>query len=226
VPALAPVVSALLPERLTERWRQFAAGNGKIDAAYRTQRGLYMPGELDRVAGAALRDRWSSAAARVAESEARFFRGSSSTLEGDVARLETRAYLGAQLLRDTDAMSMAHGLEVRVPFVDHELVAAVWPDLGAFPALMRGKRLLHETLAHPLPPGAVDRPKQGFTLPFATWMRGELQPFVRDGIAYLEQQEWIAAGAGTAAWDAWQRGGAHWSRPWALGVLGQFLRRS
>jgi asparagine synthase (glutamine-hydrolysing) len=225
VPAMAAVVARFLPERLTERWRQFAAGNGRIDAAYRTQRGLFMPSELDRVAGAALRDRWVSATARVAESEAALFHGVSSTLEGDVARLETRVYLGAQLLRDTDVMSMAHGLEVRVPFVDHELLEAVWPDLGAFPALMRNKRLLHETLARPLPPAAVDRPKQGFTLPFATWMDGELQPFVRDGISYLEEQQWIAAGAGVAAWDAWKRGGAHWSRPWALGVLGQFLGR-
>jgi asparagine synthase (glutamine-hydrolysing) len=225
VPAIGPVVARVLPERLSERWRQFAAGNGKIDGAYRTQRGLFMPRELDRVAGAAIRDRWASATSRVAESEAALFRGASSTLEGDVARLETRGYLGSQLLRDIDVMSMAHGLEVRVPFVDHQLLESVWPDLGDFPALMRNKRLLHETLARPLPHDAVDRPKQGFTLPFATWMRGELQPFVRDGIAYLEAQQWIAAGAGTAAWDAWSRGGAHWSRPWALGVLGQFLSR-
>jgi len=60
-------------------------------------------------------------------------------------------------------------------------------------------------------------------LPFATWMRGELQPFVCDGIAHLEDEQWIARGAGAAVVDAWTRGGAHWSRPWALGVLGQFL---
>jgi len=42
---------------------------------------------------------------------------------------------------------------------------------------MRNKRLLHETLARPLPRAAVDRPKQTFTLPFAAWMDGELQPF-------------------------------------------------
>jgi len=226
VAAVAPAIAAVLPERLTERWRQFGAGNGKIDAAYRTQRGLFMPRELDRIAGAAIRDRWASATVRVAESEAAMFRGAASTLEGDVARLETCAYLGAQLLRDTDVMSMAHGLEVRVPFVDHELLAAVWPDLGAFPALMRNKRLLHETLARPLPHDAVDRPKQGFTLPFATWLDGELQPFVRDGLSCLERQQWISAGAGTEIWDAWKRGAAHWSRPWALGVLGQFVSAS
>jgi asparagine synthetase B (glutamine-hydrolysing) len=225
VPAIGALVGAVLPERFTERWRQFIAGTGRIDGAYRLQRGLYMPAEITRVAGARVRDRWSDVASRLAGAEANLFRGAASTLEGDVARLDTQGYLSAQLLRDTDVMSMAHGLEVRMPLVDHELVAAVWPDLGAFPSLMRNKRLLHDTLRRPLPHDAVNRPKQGFTLPFATWMRGELQPFVCDGVADLEDEQWIARGAGAAVVDAWTRGGAHWSRPWALGVLGQFLDR-
>src|SRR4051794_35179639 len=223
-PALTPIVSSLLPERLTPRWQHFMDGNGRMDAAYRTQRGLFMPAEIEELAGPALRDRWQTTAARVASAEAALFRGTASTPEGDVARLETRVYLGSQLLRDLDVMSMAHGLEVRVPFVDHILLDAVWPDLGARPALMRNKRLLHETLARPLPRSAVDRPKQGFTLPFATWMAADLEPFVRSGIARLAEDGWIAKGTGDDAWNAWRSGSAHWSRPWALGVLGEFLR--
>jgi asparagine synthase (glutamine-hydrolysing) len=219
------VVSAALPERLTERWRHFAAGNGRINAAYRSQRGLFMPAEAARIAGPALKDRWAAATRRVAEAEAALFDGTSSSLEGDVARLETRVYLGSQLLRDLDVMSMAHGLEVRVPFVDHQLLEAVWPDLGAHPSLMRNKRLLHETLARPLPRAAVDRPKQTFTLPFAAWMTRELQPFVRSGMAFLAEGGWIAGDVPDATWDAWRRGAAHWSRPWSLGVLGEFLRQ-
>ena len=96
-----------------------------------------MPAELERLAGPALRDRWQEATERLAVAEEAIFHGAASTLEGDVARLETRMYLGAQLLRDADAMSMAHSLEVRTPFVDHALLAAVWPDLGAHPALLR-----------------------------------------------------------------------------------------
>ena len=224
VPAMSPAVSAVLPERLTERWRHFMSGNGRIHAAYRTQRGLYMPAEAERLAGPALRDRWASASSRVAAAESLLFDGDASTLEGDVARLETRIYLGSQLLRDLDVMSMAHGLEVRVPFVDHVLLEAVWPDLGAHPSLMRNKRLLHETLARPLPREAVQRPKQTFTLPFAKWMAGDLEPFVRSGMAHLADSGWIAPGVPDATWRAWQRGAAHWSRPWALGLLGEFLR--
>jgi asparagine synthase (glutamine-hydrolysing) len=225
VPAIRPVVAAVLPERLTERWQHFMSGNGRIDAAYRTQRGLFMPAELERVAGPALHDRWAAASTRLAAAESALFDGTATTLEGDVARLETRLYLGSQLLRDLDVMSMAHGLEVRVPFVDHVLLEAVWPDLGAYPELMRGKRLLRGTLSRPLPPAAVDRPKQGFTLPFAKWIGGELQPFVRSGMAHLADSGWIAPGAPEATWRAWQAGAAHWSRPWALGLLGEFLRQ-
>src|SRR3982751_4096397 len=146
------------------------AGNGRMDAAYRAQRGLFMPAEVEQLAGPALLDTWQTSTTRVAGAEAALFRGNASTLAGDVARLETRIYLGSQLLRDLDVMSMAHGLEVRVPLVDHVLLDAVWPDLGAHPSLLHHKRLLHETLARPLPRVAVDRPKQTFTLPFASWM--------------------------------------------------------
>jgi asparagine synthase (glutamine-hydrolysing) len=55
-PAVGPAVSAVLPERLSERWQHFMSGNGRIDVAYRTQRGLYMPAELERLAGPALHD--------------------------------------------------------------------------------------------------------------------------------------------------------------------------
>jgi asparagine synthase (glutamine-hydrolysing) len=226
-PALSPLVGVALPRKLAARWREFAAGNGQMSAAYRAQRGLFMPADLAAIAGPALCDgpRSGSPAARLSEAETRIFGGTpASTLEGEVARLETRVYLGAQLLRDLDAMSMAHSLEVRVPFVDHTLLDAVWPDLGAHRTLMRNKRLLHETLSRPLPATIVNRPKQGFTLPFARWMSGELEPFVRDGMGSLARSGWIAPEVPASAWQAWREGGASWTQVWALGVLGAFLQ--
>jgi len=225
-PAVGSAVSAVLPQRLAQRWHHFIGGNGGVDNAYRAQRGLYMPLEVEQLAGPALLDQWAPVAARLSAAERAMFEGHAVTVEGDVARLETRVYLGSQLLRDLDAMSMAHSLEVRVPFVDHELLGEVWPDLGQYPGLMRNKRLLHETLVLALPHAAVNRPKQGFTLPFARWMQGELAPFVRSGMAFLARSGWIAEGAPDDTWNAWQRGALHWSRPWALGVLGEFLRQT
>jgi asparagine synthase (glutamine-hydrolysing) len=120
-------------------------------------------------------------------------------------------------------MATAHGLEVRVPFVDHELIDAIWPALGAHPELQRHKRLLSETLASPLPPSIVNRSKQGFTLPFETWLRGPLAPVVRAGLSQLGVDGWLAPGVPDAIWRSWQDGTSHWTRPWGLAVLGHFL---
>ena len=216
----------MLPERLTERWRHFMSGNGRMNAAYRTQRGLYMPAEVERLAGpGAARSLGGGDRSRRGAPSRRLFDGGASTLEGDVARLETRVYLGSQLLRDLDVMSMAHGLEVRVPFVDHVLLDAVWPDLGAHPVADAQQAPAARNAGAAAAAEAVDRPKQGFTLPFATWMAGDLQPFVRSGMAHLADAGWIAPGVPDATWSAWRSGAAHWSRPWALGVLGEFLRQ-
>ena len=185
--------------------------------------------KLEQLAGPALRDRWAPRGRAAVERgrAATVRRRRPSRVEGDVARLETRVYLGSQLLRDLDAMSMAHSLEVRVPFVDHELLGEVWPDLGAVSRPdAQQTTAARNTRRWPLPHAAVNRPKQGFTLPFARWMGGELEPFVRSGMAFLARSGWIAAGAPDDTWNAWQRGTMHWSRPWALGVLGEFLRQT
>jgi asparagine synthase (glutamine-hydrolysing) len=110
-----------------------------------------------------------------------------------------------------------------VPFVDHELMSRVWPALGRHPALMRGKRLLHESLERPLPDAVVHHPKQGFTLPFARWMRGDLEPLVRDGLQRLADDGWLSSDAPDRVWADWTAGISHWSRPWGLSVLGHFL---
>ena len=120
-----------LPARLTERWRHFMAGNGSMSAAHRTQRrpvacplkSSGWPGLRCSIAG---RPRLLASQALRRPCCAAARRRSKATSRG----LETRVYLGSQLLRDLDAMSMAHGLEVRVPFVDHLLLDAVWPDLA------------------------------------------------------------------------------------------------
>ena len=226
-PAIGPLAGVVMPERLRARWRHFASTNGSFSEAYRVQRGFLLPDEVRAIAGPALRDaRWREAVDEVRDAEHTLLDASSSDREAPaatVARLETRMYLGSQLLRDLDVMSMAHALEVRVPFVDHELIARVWPGLGQHPDLMRGKRLLHDTLERPLPGAIVNHPKQGFTLPFARWMRGDLAPLVHDGLQRLADSGWITADAPDRVWNDWRRGVSHWSRPWGLSVLGHFL---
>ena len=96
-------------------------------------------------------------------------------------RLEQRAYLSYVLLRDIDAMSMAHSLEVRVPFLDPQYGA----ELARIPWEMKfgngvGKAVLKEALRPLLPEDVLFRPKMGFGLPYPQWMRRSLEPMVRD----------------------------------------------
>ena len=217
---------AVVPERLQSRWRHFATSNGNLAEAYRVQRGFLMPREIATLAGPALTEAsvWRTASDELHKVEQLLLDGRGPERPtASIARLESRLYLQAQLLRDLDVMSMTHGLEVRVPFVDHELVATVWPELGRHPSLRAGKFLLHSTLPRPLPAAVVESPKQGFTLPFARWMRAELAPFVQDGMSALARHGWIAADAPSHVWNDWQAGRVHWSRPWGLGALGHFI---
>jgi asparagine synthase (glutamine-hydrolysing) len=95
------------------------------------------------------------------------------TLEDEVSLLELNYYMRNQLLRDSDVMSMAWGLELRVPLVDQVLVEA----LSTIPSHLRiaqGKKLL--TLAVPeLPDFVLNRPKRGFSFPFEQWLGQEWQ---------------------------------------------------
>ena len=101
-----------------------------------------------------------------------------------VSELELTTFMSWRLLRDTDAMSMAHSLEVRVPLIDHEVVEFVcglpagWETRHGYP-----KRLLTESLADLLPAGIKSRPKQGFALPLEHWMRHDLRSVIDDTLA-------------------------------------------
>ena len=81
---------------------------------------------------------------------------------GQVAALESCWYMRNQLLRDTDWSSMAHGLEVRVPFVDAILLDRLGPAIAS-PSPPDKQDLAH--CAQRLPPAMLERPKTGFTTP-------------------------------------------------------------
>ena len=93
---------------------------------------------------------------------------------------DTALQLPGQMLAKVDRTSMAHSLEVRVPFLSHRLVdwAATVP-LGAKLRGGEGKRLLRHAVAPWLPPATTTRRKQGFKLPLASWFAGDLGRHVR-----------------------------------------------
>lgn len=97
-----------------------------------------------------------------------------------IAWLESTAYMGQQLLRDSDTYSMAHGLELRIPFVDSELFRELAP-LPSASRLAQGKRLLQEAVPEvnqAVPPEA----KKAFAFPFNVWFDQPHSP-LRPGAA-------------------------------------------
>lgn len=153
----------------------------------------------------------------------------SSTSFARISFAEARTYMHDVLLRDTDQMSMAHALEVRVPLLDHELVDLVtsMPD-DVKQSNGTPKRLLVESLGGLLPDTIVHRPKQGFTLPFDPWMRGPLRAFCEErlGDRGLAGRGLMKPDAIARLWRSFLDGGTDvsWSRLWVLVVLEAWLQ--
>jgi asparagine synthase (glutamine-hydrolysing) len=158
-----------------------------------------------------------------------------------VSCMELQSYLVSTLLRDTDSMSMANSLEVRVPFLDHPLVEFVTqlpqevklgkagspagqPHWGA-----RGipKALLITALIDLLPSDVVDQKKRGFTFPWATWLRGPLKETFERGLSELSPalQQTLHQETAEKVWWSYLDGQTTWSRPWSLYVLNQWTKK-
>ena len=132
------------------------------------------------------------------------------------SRAELSTYTHHQLLRDTDAMSMIHSLEVRVPLLDHHLVEATLRLPHAFKRRGEGpKPMLQAALHDLLPPIIRDRrDKQGFVFPFDSWiqgMRADLGSSASSGVWQRPAVEQV--------WDHHGAGRMHWSRAWALAAV-------
>jgi asparagine synthase (glutamine-hydrolysing) len=148
-----------------------------------------------------------------------------------VSWLELRSYLVNTLLRDTDAMSMHHSLEVRVPFLDAPLVSYLLslPESAKTSGTPgRPKALLIAALGDLLPPELTSQTKRTFTFPWKKWLRGDLRPRIEAGL-----QDWapslqphLPADFALAIWRDFLDGRTSWSRPWSLYVLNEWVKRN
>jgi asparagine synthase (glutamine-hydrolysing) len=123
------------------------------------------------------------------------------------AWMETNLYMQNQLLRDTDIMSMSHGLEVRVPFLDEDfqdLTMRIAPNIRFNKIL--AKKILIDSFEDILPPNIWNRPKMGFTFPLQSWMQHSQ---MGDPALYnsKEAQDIIAG---------FKNNKVHWSKSFAL----------
>jgi asparagine synthase (glutamine-hydrolysing) len=110
------------------------------------------------------------------------WRGASSRSVVDrMLEVDASTYLVGDLIAKIDIATMAHALEARSPFLDHELMelAASIPD----DLKVRGREkkwILRHAMRGILPDEILDRPKQGFSVPLSTWLRGDLRGWARE----------------------------------------------
>jgi asparagine synthase (glutamine-hydrolysing) len=121
-----------------------------------------------------------------------------------ISRLELTRYMRNQLLRDTDVMSMAWGVELRVPFLDSQLFAAV-SRIPARQRLAEGKALLLEAVPE-IPAWVAQRPKRGFLFPVWEWLdAGWAEKFAAiDRLPIVKAETWYRKWA-VLAFERWCR---------------------
>jgi asparagine synthase (glutamine-hydrolysing) len=141
---------------------------------------------------------------------------------------EITTYMQNVLLRDTDQMSMAHALEVRVPFIDYTLVEYVLgvPDSYKYPSTP--KKLLVDAVGDLLPPEIVNRPKMGFTFPWKKWMKEELKTFCEEKMLSLSKRNYFVEQEVMKLWKRFLADDPRvtWSRLWYLIVLENWLQEN
>jgi asparagine synthase (glutamine-hydrolysing) len=233
----APLVAALASHKTSGAGRKAAAAWTYPDALphpYFFTRTLFPPGQLERIIeprfrpstvgadGVTLDPTWLGWMEKTA-AEARNL----EPLAG-ISWLEMRSYMASTLLRDTDAVSMAQSLEVRVPLLDTplvEFVASLPDEARRRPGAQ--KALLVEALGDLLPPEVLSQRKRTFTLPWEEWLRGPLR--ARLEASFNDPAPPLAAylrpGGVRAVWNEFLAGKTTWSRPWSLYVLNEWCRQ-
>ncbi len=234
----APLVARLIARQNTpDASRKAAAAWAYPDALphpYFYARALFPPGQLERIIeprfrpstisadGVTLEPTWLGWLERTAD-EAR-------KLEpvAEISWLEMRTYMVSTLLRDTDSVSMAQSLEIRVPLLDTPVVEFA----GSLPDVARRrpgaqKALLVEALGDLLPPEVLAQRKRTFTLPWEEWLRGPLRARLEASFADPAPalRPYLRPGGVRSVWSDFLAGKTTWSRPWSLYVLNEWCRR-
>ncbi|CAG5083598.1 asparagine synthase (glutamine-hydrolyzing) [Parvicella tangerina] len=154
--------------------------------------------------------------------------GASVPFLSRVTFAEINTYMQNVLLRDTDQMSMAHALEVRVPFLDHKLLEYVYGVRDDFKYPTQPKKLLVDALGDLLPSEIVDRPKMGFTFPWESWLKNDLKDYCIEGFDYLKGLSYFNERGLDNLWIDFLNGKRTitWSRVWTFVVLGHWLKKN
>lgn len=127
--------------------------------------------------------------------------------------IELNMYMQNQLLRDSDVMSMHHGIEIRVPFLDNEFMKTVLAIKSSIKyAGPSGKQLLIDAFKDQLPEPIWNRPKMGFSFPFAEWLGNN---------AMVKEQFMSSNKQAIQNYTDFKEGRLHWSQLMSLMLLGK-----
>jgi len=243
VPGALRRMTAPLVARLAARQKSPDA-SGKAAAAwaypdalphpYFYARALFPPGQIERIIeprfrpsavsadGVTLEPTWLGWLERTADE------GRKLEPVAEVSWLEMRTYMASTLLRDTDSVSMAQSLEVRVPLLDTPVVEFVetLPDAARRRPEMQ-KALLVEALGDLLPLEILSQRKRHFTLPWEEWLRGPLRARLEESFANpaTSLAPHLRPGGVRGVWTDFLAGKTSWARPWSLYVLNEWSRR-
>ena len=142
--------------------------------------------------------------------------------------MDTLNYLPNDILVKVDRASMASSLETRLPLLDHRIVEFAW----SIPLEMklqnkRSKWLLREVLKRYLPYNLIDRPKSGFAVPIAKWLKGPLKNWADELLdeKLIDSQEFLSSKSIKSIWNEHLSGKQNWSKKlWTILMFQSWLK--
>ena len=146
----------------------------------------------------------------------------------ELLRFDFERYLPDMLLRDLDVMTMSQSLEARAPLLDRSLIEFVWQLPLEFKTRGNSKQLLADAVQDILPKAITEKPKTGFELPMAEWLRnGELRPMLdllRIGNLTIIEHGLLAPKPVRKVYNDFIAGRSHYLKPWTLLALEYWYR--
>lgn len=170
---------------------------------YLLLRGFYSPAKIASILGLSVKEVLAQLNEYIPSTARRL-----NTIS-DISRMEKEMYMQNQLLKDSDYMSMKHGVEIRVPFLDNDFLALIShiEEHTLFPHPGK-KEVLINAFAEILPVEIYDRPKKGFQFPFKEWLKDST--FIQSQMNTKEKQK---------EYRLFKENKIHWSKIWALTQL-------
>jgi asparagine synthase (glutamine-hydrolysing) len=233
---LRPLAANLMRGVPQSVWNRILPGNGVMTAGARLHRlGSTLLQPTEETAYRNLMSHWENPETAVlgsSELPTPFTTRESAgigTLTEKMMLLDSLAYLPDDILVKVDRASMAVSLESRAPLLDYRLFEFAWRTPLEFKVRQnKGKWLLRELLYRYVPQALVDRPKAGFAIPVAQWLRGPLRSWAEDLLSEdrLRREGLLETNTIRQTWQE-HLAGYNWSdRLWAVLMLESWLEES